>query len=90
MPLFSQYVTESIKEDIHYGFWSRPTIPWKLECETTHSKESVIEAVKLEKDKEALNEVGVIWVEAIAYSGGFTITAITTILFYTGVCMCSE
>ena len=74
MPNFSLYVTESNKKNIDYGFWSRATIPWSLECEVNHDRDSVVKAANFEKEKEALNEVGVIVVSAIAYGVGFLAT----------------
>ena len=48
MPNYAQYVTSAAKDNIEYGFWSRSTIPFSLECETTHSRDAVVDAAAFE------------------------------------------
>lgn len=84
LPNFSLYVTDSIKKNIEYGFWSRSTIPWSLECELEHPREKVVNAANFEKEKEPLNEVLVITLSAIAYGFGTLITFVVTCCFLGG------
>ena len=86
LPNYSVYVSKENKKLIEYGFWSRSTIPWKLSCEADYPRESVVDAANFEKEKEALNESTVIWVNTIAYSAGFVATAVFVVLFITGTC----
>ena len=83
LPNFSLYVTDSIKKSIEYGFWSRATIPWSLECEETHPRDSVVQAAKFAGEKEPLNEVAIIVLSAIAYGVGF-LAALTMTGCYLG------
>ena len=48
LPLSTMYLTESIKEDVLYDFWSRPTIAWRLECEDTVPKNRIVQAARYE------------------------------------------
>ena len=84
LPIFSDYVNADHKKNIWYGFWSRPTIPWNLECEETHSRDSVVSAAKNEKDKEPLNDIVIIVLSSVAFGLGF-IATITIVVFY--ICM---
>lgn len=86
LPNFSMYVTESTKKNIDYGFWSRATIPWSLDCEEEHPREKVINAAIFEKEKEPLNETAVIVLSAIAYGAGFLATLILTGFLLGGKC----
>ena len=85
LPNYSLYVTDSIEQNIMYGFWSRAAIPWDLECEETHSRDKVVAAANEEKQKESLNEVVIIVLSAIAYGVGFLFT-----LSITGVFICGK
>ena len=86
LPKYSLYVTSSGKENIEYGFWSRSTIPWLLDCEVEHPRDAVVDAAMIEREKESLNEDAVIWLNTVAYVGGFLATAICFILFIAGKC----
>jgi len=86
LPNFSMYVTESTKKNIDYGFWSRSTIPWSLDCEVEHPREKVINAANFEKEKEPLNETAVIVLSAIAYGAGFLATLVVTGCLFVGKC----
>ena len=84
LPNFSEYVTADLKRDIYYGFWARATIPWSLECEETHSRDSVVSAAKNEEGKEPLNDIVIIVLSSVAFGLGF-IATITIVVFY--ICM---
>lgn len=86
LPNFSLYVTSSVKQNIEYGFWSRATIPWSLECEVNHSRDKVVTAAKFEEEKEPLNEVAIIVLSAIAYGVGFLATLTITGCYLGGKC----
>ena len=44
LPLYSQYVSDEAKEAVNYRFWAKPTIPWRLSCESTNPKDKVVQA----------------------------------------------
>ena len=90
LPNYSLYVSSNAKKNIEYGFWARSTIPWSLECEDTHPRDQVIAAANFEKEKAALNEVGVIVVSAIAYGVGFLATLAILGCFLGGKCHKSQ
>ena len=51
--MYDIYLTESIKENIPYQFWSRPTISWSLACDK--EKTRVFGAAQFEQMKQDLD-----------------------------------
>ena len=90
LPNYSLYLSDTNKKNVEYGFWTRSAISWSLECEETHSRDSVVEAALFEKEKAPLNETGVIVVSAIAYGLGFLVTAVFFMCFAIGKCSRSK
>jgi len=86
LPNYSSYVSDSSKKSIEYGFWTRPTISWSLECELSHPRENVITATSFYLEKESLGETTVLWVGSIAYGLGFLVTSVVFVLFCIGLC----
>ena len=84
LPLSTMYLTESIKEDILYEFWSRPTIAWRLECEEAIPKTRIVQAARYEQIKQDLNERNVIAISMVAYITGSSLTFLILLLYLSG------
>lgn len=87
LPNYNMYVTDSSKKNIKYGFWSRSTIPYKLECEKSHPKDALVRDVNVAKQNQnSLNETGLIVTSSIGFSCGFLAAGVLTVLFCIGTC----
>jgi hypothetical protein len=84
LPNYSKYVTSTAKKNVKYTFWSRSTISWKLECDATHSRDSVVAAAAFEKEKESLHEDTVIIFSAIGYVIGFIVSTVIFVVYFVG------
>ena len=75
------YVQETSKKNVTYTFWARPTIAWKLSCETETPRDLVVRAASFEKEKEPLNETAIIVMVSLCYGFGFIGTLVLFVLF---------
>ena len=80
------YVNESNKKNNKYGFWSRSTIPWKIECSDTHPRSILMNAAEAATTNDALNETAVNVMNMIAFIGGALISFVLFFLFIGGCC----
>jgi len=78
------YVQESSKKNVKYGFWFRPAIAWKLECEAETPRDLVVRAAAFEKEKDPLNETTIVVLVSICYGVGFVGTLVVFVLFAIG------
>ena len=90
LPNFSLHVTEESKKNTLYGFWSRATIPWSLECEANNSRDSIVSAAKSEVGKESPDPTLIILLIVLAYGIGFIVTLIVTSCYLCGKCQKSD
>ena len=86
LPLYSTLVHDENKKNIDYGFWTRPTIAWKLSCDDDHTRQSVVNAAIVESEKQDLNETAVIGLTLAAVLCGFAGTLAMMILYCGGCC----
>ena len=84
------YVNESNKKSNKYGFWSRSTIPWKIECSDTHPRSILMNAAVAATTNDPLNETAVNIMSMIAFIGGAVISFVLFFLFICGKCSKSE